>query len=302
MATVGQPDVTTTTVDSLDTQAIKQVADAAGRMRATARWTVGAFGAVATAIAGTVTIKGLEDLQDGRFALGALGLLLAIAGAGVVINAAAGVLAPTNIPLEKASGESLTPEMLLGEPNPGAFAAKLQEVEGKLIEAIGKPMSTAHLETVIAHARDKAGIYGERAERIRLIAHFNKLQDTWHAARGWIAAGVLMVVLGVVGYEYAASEQKTQPIHQPDVSAAPELSVDFKAGAVPSAITAGCGTDRRAFSLPDRGKDALLLLVVGKGADCPGVFVRVATSQVTTKEVAIAGAKAAVKKVKPATP
>jgi hypothetical protein len=203
--------------ETLDTLSIKQIGDAAERLRTTARWTVGAVAALGTTVGGAITFAGLADLHGARLTLGAIGLALVAIAAAVVVVFVARVLAPTSIPLPLA-GEHVTAgaldDMLLGAPDLPTFAQRLESSEQALADKLidppppSSPPVARPSQDEVDRARARATIYGARAERIRLIAHFSELQARWRKALRVILGAVAVIALGVVLNQLATSRQR----------------------------------------------------------------------------------------------
>jgi hypothetical protein len=281
---------------TLDDASIAQVGEAAKGLRTTAKGTAAAVATLGTTLGGAITFTGLTSLDGDRFWWGAAGLALIVVAAAIVIVVVGYVLMPTDVALAEAdkdcSVRRLIPGMLLGAADVRAFEHDLTSAETDYEVAMRTtrpPMSPGLLEQF----RERAAMYGARAERIRLIAHFYELNKRWRRGQFVLLAGAIVVACGVIMYEHATSDQQIADHLPPAFVAAPDLIVHFTPGKLTEA--ARCAGARRGVIIPDTtdGQTVVLLRpkVLKSRPPCPGALVRVADLDVTTTLAPVAKAQ-----------
>jgi hypothetical protein len=133
-----------------------------------------------------------------------------------------------------------------------------------------------------------AAIYDERAERIRLIAHFYALRKRWLLMLGPILGATLFGAGGVVAYQHAASEQRVENEAKakelPFLRRAPDVVVEFQPGALGKAVGGPCAAERRAVRVAGQRKGQAAFLLRTHGM-CKARFVRVDRTLVKIKAV-----------------
>jgi hypothetical protein len=188
--------------------------DAVPDMRATAKWTVAAFGAVGAALLGAVPPAAFGKLDSvGDVLIAGSGLLLALAGVGWAIWHTADALTP---PVTVLSTIDELPELrakILGSPETffGPFGDSVEElgaqrrlhagVEANLEAALpgeSDPVRRRAIEQALAAARANARQALALQTRLLEFAHAWQVRAALRRAQVQAAVGAGLTVLGVV--------------------------------------------------------------------------------------------------------
>ena len=187
------------------------VADAAEKVRATARWVIAAFGAIGAAIAASLPFSDVGKLSGGPRFWALVVLALAYAGITGAIFAFARLLLPhatTLGDLERIDPRSSLQELLDAEPALLSPYASVEELTTD-VRAMEKSYRDAFLAwhaaptTANAQAMDAWADAGTLAttvrDRVVEWSNYGKIESDYRSAmRRWVLPGMIAAALGIV--------------------------------------------------------------------------------------------------------
>jgi len=184
------------------------------RLRDTAKWLIGAYAAVGTAILAGLQLTSLGKIEDhDRLALAMGAALVALIAVAVAIAKVVRVLAPVTVePSDLRPGSTVdkmvvaTPSLLKGQ---AASVAQLQENYTAALEDYQSKRERAREHEEEGPAADRA--YGRLMAlsapltRLRNMALFVKVQERFASAKRWLAGAGSVTAICVIAFAWAAN-------------------------------------------------------------------------------------------------
>lgn len=232
--------------------------DSVDDLRAAAKWTLAAAGAVGAALISGVPLVAVGQVHSLWHALLAgLGLVLALAGVGLAIWSTSKVLAPRLTTRKTVMSRELAslrqdieaePEQFFGvaatsvagifkcQDDHRAIMADL----ARQVAATKDPQRRAVLESQMRRVEGNAAQVGVYVRRLLAVAHVWQIQADLRRSRWFTLAGGVLVVAGAVLFFIATSGGPTYvPVLTPQVTASPSAgSPPAVPGASPSRTAA----------------------------------------------------------------
>lgn len=211
-----------------------ELAAAIEKVRNTALWLIGAFGAIGAAVAAALPFSDIGKLAGIDAVLASAGIIAAFFGVGAAIVAVSSLLLPrarTLAELRRADSKdpavkrlAATPELLL----PLRTLKQLQRERNRLNDAYAR----SYAQWVAEPDKDNAGAVDAwaaagqitQATLARVIAWANYetlLADYRHALRRWVLPGLLLTAAGLLLFAVNVTDTPT-----PAPAAAPEAQLD----------------------------------------------------------------------------
>ncbi|MCU1454745.1 MAG: hypothetical protein JWN46_2891 [Acidimicrobiales bacterium] len=255
------------------------VEKASDRIRDTAKWTAVSFGAVAAVLVGGLQLTGLKDLTGDARTHAQIAYYVAVAGALLVILAAAVTQTAGRLQLQDLRGRLGLPfslrralnkqkDLYAGEESIDAFVAKVVDAMSERTAAWKAWQADPNPTTEKAYkeAIEEVETLMPGTNRLLEIARYEHLRRTWKAslfvviAGGLAAAGGVAVFAAQVGDAPKEPAKELQPVmvraaltqggwarHQE------ELGADCRGPEIVAALTAAKDTSWTIFVIPTPG-------------------------------------------------
>ncbi len=212
--------------DPPQAQAQGMVFAAIDRMRETARWVIGAFGAMAVLLVGSSQLSDLGDSDGGRLWLAIAGAVITLIAIGAAIFAVAKVFFPEEISLDDLTDTSdlgrraaADPGLLFGQ---ASSVSQLVTDYKQSLRTYAADLRTAQGVGATPEQKQIAGASGRRyvslqepIDHLRKLALFDAVRANYREAMGRIAALLVFAGIGLLMFAYGAN-----PPSEPDSGAA----------------------------------------------------------------------------------
>jgi hypothetical protein len=191
-----------------------QYADAVGRLRTTAQWLIGAFGAVGTALIAGIQLKSLGGVHGTALTETIFSIAVGLIGVAAAIWATSNVL----IPIAASPGALLGGREFrkvreqvqqdatllrdLADTLPELVAARttsLEQSRAAYAAMVAAPNDQA-LRDAYAVAEDRRKRIGRTIDDLVDLGIFLRLREVFVAARAWMVVGALLAAAGAIGF------------------------------------------------------------------------------------------------------
>ncbi len=184
------------------------------RIRDTAKWLIGAYAAVGTALIAGLQLTGLGKVeQDERLAVAVVGAAVALLAVLIGIGKVAKVLAPVTVERSDLARCSKVDQMVKATPSllkgQAPDLATLQDQYGSALADYQTKREAARAEEAKKPEAEQAykrlmSLHGP-LDRLRKMALFEKVQQSFSDAKRWLAGAGVATAAGVIAFAWAAN-------------------------------------------------------------------------------------------------
>jgi hypothetical protein len=284
-------------------QAQSPILGAIDRMRETARWVIGAFGAIAVVLVGTSQLSDLGDSEGGRLALAIAGAVIALVAIAASIFSAAKVFAPEEASLDELTDTSevgrraaADPGLLFGEAN---SVSELVTAYKESLHTYGEDRRIAQAAGATNEQKQKAAASGRRyfalqppVEHLRQLSLYYAIRSNYREAMGRIAVLLVFGGVGLLMFAYGAN-----PPSEPD---SPSQAGSFSLPASVTIAPAAGAEDELSEILGEECSSGAILAILLSTADERVEFVTRPTATCATQRVSVSADLVAYAPTRPA--